>query len=80
MKKSSLTNSAKTVAWTDMDAPKRPCCQTGCPDCPHGYTPPGGPEIPSELKDPWQDDEGENIYQGEIPEAEELPCQREKDA
>ncbi len=61
----------------------RPCCQTGCPDCPHGYTEKTGPETPRELRDPWEgEDDGESgeVYPGEVPPEEELPCRDGTDA
>lgn len=34
------------------------CCQSGCMHCPYGYSEKVDPEVPSELQDPWQTQQG----------------------
>ena len=59
--------------WTEKKNSK--CCQSGCPDCPYEYGKKANPDTPSE----WTDNSPEKnfeicheIYQGEIPEEEEI--------
>lgn len=52
-----------------------PCCQSGCPDCPYGYGEKANPNIPPEwLNNPSEENSEicHEIYQGEIPEEEEI--------
>ena len=46
------------------------CCQTGCPDCPFGYSQKLDPQIPQELRDPWERDSLKERKKGEEEEKE----------
>lgn len=36
------------------------CCQSGCLNCPYGFTDKANPDYPAELQDIWDDGEQEN--------------------
>ena len=36
---------------------RRPCCRTGCDDCPYNYGEKMDPHYPAELQDTWNDED-----------------------